>query len=133
MPQAAVLPQSPQPPTPADLNKASFHVFIELPLRHFPAQSGSLRLWEQGWGWGGEWAKARSWGWAAATPHPHHQAHSPEEQDLGVGGGNAGSYLFFCKMGPASLPPPHPGTCSQDLRGVGLRLAVLCRTVLALV
>lgn len=104
MPQAAILPQSPQPPTPADLNKASFHVFIELPLRHFPAQSGSLRLWEQGWGWAGERAKARSWGWAAATP----SSTPPAAQPRGAGPGGSGEAMLLAPVCSSAKWGPHP-------------------------
>lgn len=43
-----------------------------------------------------------------------------------------GSCLFFCKMGPVVPASPAPQGLQPGLRGIGLRLAILCRTALAL-
>lgn len=42
-----------------------------------------------------------------------------------------GSCLFFCKMGPIIPAFPAPQGLQPGLRGIGLRLAILCRIALA--
>lgn len=90
-------------------------------------------MWEQGWGCGREWAKARTWGRAGAIAPIHNtRRRAPRGGSLGVKGGNAPGLLFVL-LGPAVPASPTPRCCSQGLRAIGLRLTVLCRTVLALV
>lgn len=99
---------------------------------------GTIRLFEglrpmreQGWGWGREWAEARSWGRAGAiAPIYNTRLRAVRGGSPGVKGGNAPGLLFVL-LGPAVPASPTARCCSRGLRGIGLRLTVLRRTVLA--
>lgn len=135
-------PPAPEPPSPrsCDLNKASFHVFIELlPLRHFPC---TIRPFE-GLGQCGSRAGAgvgngpRPRPGAELVPSP--PVHITRRRGgrgggLGVKGGNAPGLPFLPQdeVSSSCLPPtPDPDSHSQDLSAAGLTLADLCRAVLA--
>lgn len=102
------------------------------------AQSGSLRaLGCAGAGLGLGWRMGQIQVLGPDWCHPlhtYHQAQSSEGREPG-GQGRQCSWVPVCssaKWGQQSLPPPYCRGCSRDLWGTGLRLAVLCRTVLAL-
>lgn len=133
-------PPAPEPPSPrsCNLNKASFHVFIELlPLRHFP---GTIRPFE-GLGQFGSQAGVG----VENGPRPRPEAElvpSYPYTSPGAGWGGAGAWgsreamlpgsCVFCKMGRTVPASPTTGCCSLDLKGMELRLTHLCGTALGL-
>lgn len=113
--QAALLPLSPQPPAPANLNKASFHVFIELLLlRHF---ASTIRLFE-----GFELCRSRAGAGvengsspgpgARLVPSPPYVAPGSEQRGMGAGGSREAilwaPICFSAKWGQQSLRFPTP-------------------------